>query len=108
MFPSHPLFQPTPGPSSYSSRLHSTSPPPRPRDVSKSYTGPSPSELSAPRSIDQAEKYFRRVAGDPDKRLPTRTMRWLGVGGWVAGAGPCPAARQEGNAGSEFFLFLAF
>lgn len=86
MFPSHPLFRPTAGPSSFVSRHYSSIPPPRPRDISKSYTGPSPSELSSPRSIEQAEKYFRRVAGDPETRLPSTRMKWLGVGGWVAGA----------------------
>jgi hypothetical protein len=92
MFPSHPLFRPSAGPSSYSSRVYSTAPPSRPRDSHKSYTGPTPSELSAPRSPEQAEKYFRRVAGDPERRLPTRTMKWLGVGGWVVGAGPFRAS----------------
>jgi hypothetical protein len=37
-----------------------------------------------PRTPQEAERFFRRVA--LENQPPSRTMRWLSIGGWVAGA----------------------
>ncbi|WWC88335.1 uncharacterized protein L201_003245 [Kwoniella dendrophila CBS 6074] len=53
----------------------------------KVYTGPTPDQLSEPRTRSQAEKYFARVANE--NVLPTRANKLLGVGGWVLGGFAC-------------------
>lgn len=37
-----------------------------------------------PRTPQEAERFFRRVA--LENQPPSKTMRWLSIGGWVAGA----------------------
>jgi hypothetical protein len=41
-------------------------------------------ESTRPRTAQEADRFFRRIAleGQP----PSKTMRWLSIGGWVAGA----------------------
>lgn len=41
-------------------------------------------DASRPRTPQEAERFFRRIA--LENRPPSRTMRWLSIGGWVAGA----------------------
>lgn len=68
-----PLFRPTP-------HLLAGRPKTAPHEIP-----PPSSTLPAPRSADQADKYFRRVANENVK--PGRGMRLLSVGGWVVGGG---------------------
>lgn len=46
---------------------------------------PSSTELPVPRTQEQADKYFRRVA--KENALPSRFHRRLAVAGWVVGGG---------------------
>ncbi|GHJ88730.1 hypothetical protein NliqN6_5132 [Naganishia liquefaciens] len=41
-------------------------------------------DASRPRTPQEAERFFRRIA--LENQPPSRTMRWLSIGGWVAGA----------------------
>lgn len=41
-------------------------------------------DSTRPRTPQEAERFFRRVA--LENQPPSRTMRWLSIGGWVAGA----------------------
>ncbi|WWC71108.1 uncharacterized protein I206_105061 [Kwoniella pini CBS 10737] len=69
------------------SMISSTFTIPLKKSAEKVYTGPSPDQLSAPRTRSQAEKYFARVANE--NVLPTRANKLLGVGGWVLGGFAC-------------------
>jgi hypothetical protein len=46
---------------------------------------PTPDQIPSPRTQQQADKYFRRVANE--NVLPSRFNRWLSIGGWVVGGG---------------------
>ncbi|KAJ9095071.1 hypothetical protein QFC20_006759 [Naganishia adeliensis] len=41
-------------------------------------------DSTRPRTPQEAERFFRHVA--LENQPPSRTMRWLSIGGWVAGA----------------------
>lgn len=41
-------------------------------------------EATRPRTAQEAERYFRRIA--LERQPPSNMMRWLSIGGWVAGA----------------------
>lgn len=45
-------------------------------------------DASRPRTPQEAERFFRRIA--LENQPPSRTMRWLSIGGWVAGTCKCP------------------
>lgn len=45
-------------------------------------------DASRPRTPQEAERFFRRIA--LENQPPSRTMRWLSIGGWVAGACKSP------------------
>ncbi|WVW85059.1 hypothetical protein I302_107095 [Kwoniella bestiolae CBS 10118] len=85
------MSDPLPPQSSSSSSKPSMTPSqfhiPLKRSPEKVYTGPSPEELSAPRTRSQAEKYFARVANE--NILPTRASKILGVGSWALGGFAC-------------------
>lgn len=85
-----PLFRPTP-------YLLAGRPKTAPHEIP-----PTSSSLSAPRSADQADKYFRRVANENVK--PGRGMRLLSVGGWVVGGGEFRLPNL--GLASPFFYFL--
>ncbi len=119
MFPSHPHFRSTAGPSRLVRAYATGPPPPTPAGPPSSSPPAAPSarphrfhpgqnptiplaeDLSAPRTFAQAEKYFRRIAGNPETRLPTRTMKWLGVGGWVVGAGEWQTGRTSTKSAAD-------
>lgn len=85
-----PLFRPTP-------YLLAGRPKTAPHEIP-----PPSSSLPAPRSADQADKYFRRVANENVK--PGRGMRLLSVGGWVVGGGEFRLPNL--GLASPFFYFL--
>ena len=90
LLPTMPLFRPTP-------YLLAGRPKTAPHEVP-----PTSSNLPAPRSADQADKYFRRVANENVK--PGREMRLLSVGGWVVGGGEFRLPNL--GLASPFFYFL--
>lgn len=71
---------------------------------------PLSSSLSAPRSAEQAERYFRRVA--KDNILPSRAHRWLSLGGWILGGGRSWSCGRFGRRkeveGDEFSLCMDY
>ena len=91
--PTMPLFRPTP-------YLLAGRPKTAPHEIP-----PPSSSLPAPRSADQADKYFRRVANENVK--PGRGMRLLSVGGWVVGGGEFRVL-GSGFGFSFFLLSLLF
>ncbi|KAK8858869.1 hypothetical protein IAR55_003100 [Kwoniella newhampshirensis] len=116
-FPSQPQSQSSPRPQ-VSQSSHARSKARRDLHPERSYTGPDPATLDAPRSRTQAEKYFARVANE--NILPSRMSKMLGVGGWVLGGFACvymtlyadfgnkehvfsPVRRQYANLRNSFF-----
>ena len=68
---------------------------------------PPPDQIPSPRTQQQADKYFRRVANE--NVLPSRFNRWLSIGGWVAGGGEfwrCLTAEMSRYVGCRSWLHI--